>query len=508
MTKFSAPQQSQLAQIGAFLRENREKQEKSLEDIAIRTYIRPQLLNGIEKGDPDLLPEPIFVQGFIRRYAEALGLKGTELAQQFTVTSIPSTPRPAQQPAPANSTSTRISRTTPNQPPSPQNSATTPILSKASSPLPNDPFLTGSPINGSPINSSQNQPDSSLSPAAVAPASEVEKTKAKETTQPAEVPLAKREDLPAGSPGVTNGRSAAISSETSPTGNVNLLEQIDEQPSDYQSDYQADDYQTDEQQPVSNGVAPAALDTPTEQHSAPIAAANAAVPASEVETSDTFDEIHSNGTRSYQPAPESNDIDRDRSAATSTAEMTPEAAPVLPVGPLATNTGPVGIEPVGTEPGNTGYERSSAPNLKPFIIGGVVAALTAGVVILASLLGNGDRQPETSSSVDTTDQPAESAPNPETFVEDPVEAVEPPISTAPVYVEAKATGQAWMSVIADGSTIFEGTLQPGDTKLWEAQDNLNIFAGNAGAVELAPNGEAATVMGSNGQKGEKIFTPE
>ncbi|MEO0768086.1 MAG: helix-turn-helix transcriptional regulator, partial [Cyanobacteria bacterium J06649_4] len=64
MAKFSAPQQSQLAQIGAFLRENRQKQQKSLEDIAIRTYIRPQLLNGIEMGDPDVLPEPIFVQGF------------------------------------------------------------------------------------------------------------------------------------------------------------------------------------------------------------------------------------------------------------------------------------------------------------------------------------------------------------------------------------------------------------------------------------------------------------
>ncbi|MGB7487404.1 MAG: helix-turn-helix transcriptional regulator, partial [Phormidesmis sp.] len=94
MTKFSAAQQSQLAQIGAFLRENREVQGKSLEDIAIHTYIRPQLLSGIETGNPDLLPEPIFVQGFIRRYADNLGLKGTELSQQFTVNSIPSTPRP------------------------------------------------------------------------------------------------------------------------------------------------------------------------------------------------------------------------------------------------------------------------------------------------------------------------------------------------------------------------------------------------------------------------------
>ena len=513
MTKFSAPQQSQLAQIGAFLRENREKQEKSLEDIAIRTYIRPQLLNGIEKGDPDLLPEPIFVQGFIRRYAEALGLKGTELAQQFTVTSIPSTPRPARQSAPADSASTRISRAMPDQLPSPQNSATTPILSQASAPLPNDPFLNGG----------QNRPVSSPSPAAD-PAPEIASTEgaaAASSDRPApmtapEVPLireappAQHEDLPAASPivtnGVTNGRQAALSSEASSAdsrleterlGNGNLLERIDNQPGN--------------QQPASNGAPAAALETSTEQHSALSTPAADTVAVDKGKTTDTFEKARSNGTPGYQPGPENADVDADSGhddlPITPTAGLTAEAAPVLPVGPPATNTGPVGIEPVGIEPSGTGYERSSAPNLKPFIIGGVVAALTAGVVILVSLIGNRDRQPEVTGSVDTTSQAADSAPNAAT-VGDPVEAAKPPVSTAPVYVEATATDQAWVSVIADGSTIFEGTLQPGDTQLWEAQETLDIFAGNAGGLELAPNGEVATVMGSNGQQGEKIFTPE
>ena len=114
MTKFSAQQQSQLAQIGTFLREQREQQGKSLEDIAIRTYIRPQLLSGIETGDPELLPEPIFVQGFIRRYAENLGLKGTELSQQFSVDSIPSTPRPARPTIVEDSPTTRLTRLSTN----------------------------------------------------------------------------------------------------------------------------------------------------------------------------------------------------------------------------------------------------------------------------------------------------------------------------------------------------------------------------------------------------------
>lgn len=515
MTKFSASQQSQLAQIGAFLRENREKQEKALEDISIRTYIRPQLLKGIETGDPDMLPEPIFVQGFIRRYAEALGLKGTELAQQFTVTSIPSTPRPPRQPAPADTASTRISRATPNQTPSPQNSATTPILGKRSSSLPNDPFLNGNQDgnqNGN-QNGNQDQPIStqpathSASKAVatdLAPSAIIHEVPlASEVPVTTEEPIAEEPITEEPSPGhdayesstAANGSSATLASETnletdsSVTGGSSVaggdaLERIDDEA-------------------VSHSPPSLALETQAEQQEAAVATDEPAM--AEVESLDTFEEARANGgAQGYQSAPIAGPFDDDLPAS-----LTTEAVPAVPsVTHQPVNTGPVGIEPVGAE-----YGRSTAPNLKPFIIGGVVAALTAGVVILVSLLGGGDRQPEVTGSTDAAEQPIDGAPNAETFLEDP-EGVgeeanaEPPASTAPVYVEAKATGQAWVSVIADGSTIFEGTLQPGDTKLWEAQENLNIFAGNAGAIELAPNGDTPTVMGNSGQKSEQVFTPE
>ncbi|NEP18120.1 MAG: helix-turn-helix domain-containing protein [Leptolyngbya sp. SIO4C1] len=104
MTNYSTVQKDQLSKIGAHLKESREAQGKSIEEISLQTYIRPQLIMRIEAGNAADLPQPIFVQGFIRRYADALGLDGTTLSRQFPVHSIPDTPRPAPRPAiPMNS---------------------------------------------------------------------------------------------------------------------------------------------------------------------------------------------------------------------------------------------------------------------------------------------------------------------------------------------------------------------------------------------------------------------
>jgi cytoskeleton protein RodZ len=78
-------QQEQLKAIGTFLSEVRQEKGRTLEDIATKTYIPLRLLKAIEAGQEQILPEPVFVQGFIRRYGDALGLDGNELAQRFSV---------------------------------------------------------------------------------------------------------------------------------------------------------------------------------------------------------------------------------------------------------------------------------------------------------------------------------------------------------------------------------------------------------------------------------------
>lgn len=90
MTREFQRQQEQLErlmQIGGYLREVREDQGWSLEEVAARTLIQSRLLRAIEEGKIQQLPEPVYIQGFIRRYAEVLGLDSNAIAEAFPATS-------------------------------------------------------------------------------------------------------------------------------------------------------------------------------------------------------------------------------------------------------------------------------------------------------------------------------------------------------------------------------------------------------------------------------------
>lgn len=76
-------QQEQLTSIGGVLRQTREEQSLSLERLSSKTLIRPSLMAAIESANLEQLPEPVYVRGLIKRYADILGLDGETLASQF-----------------------------------------------------------------------------------------------------------------------------------------------------------------------------------------------------------------------------------------------------------------------------------------------------------------------------------------------------------------------------------------------------------------------------------------
>ena len=80
---FDPEQTEKLAEIGAKLRQTRESKSLCLEKMAVKTMIRSHLLEAIEKGKLDQLPEAIYTQRLIERYANALGLDGKQLASLF-----------------------------------------------------------------------------------------------------------------------------------------------------------------------------------------------------------------------------------------------------------------------------------------------------------------------------------------------------------------------------------------------------------------------------------------
>jgi cytoskeletal protein RodZ len=72
-----------LAELGNRLKELRQQKGMTLEEVANRTRIQPRLLRAIEAGERNELPEAVYVQGFIRQYANAIGLNGVEFASEF-----------------------------------------------------------------------------------------------------------------------------------------------------------------------------------------------------------------------------------------------------------------------------------------------------------------------------------------------------------------------------------------------------------------------------------------
>lgn len=85
MGDFDRKQLEQLNAIGEYLQHIRQDQGRSLDDISAKTYIPLRILRALEGGQEGILPEAVFVQGFIRRYADALGLDGMSLSRSFPV---------------------------------------------------------------------------------------------------------------------------------------------------------------------------------------------------------------------------------------------------------------------------------------------------------------------------------------------------------------------------------------------------------------------------------------
>ncbi|MGB7443817.1 MAG: RodZ domain-containing protein [Coleofasciculaceae cyanobacterium] len=76
-------QLEKLKELGCYLRQCRREQSMSLDEVAAITRIQARLLNAIEEGKLEELPEPVYIKGFIKRFADALGLNGAEFANTF-----------------------------------------------------------------------------------------------------------------------------------------------------------------------------------------------------------------------------------------------------------------------------------------------------------------------------------------------------------------------------------------------------------------------------------------
>ncbi|MBC8120779.1 MAG: helix-turn-helix domain-containing protein [Gemmatimonadaceae bacterium] len=95
MTTADANLSSTLKELGTRLTKERQARGWAIEEVAERTRIPLRYLSAIETGDLDLLPEPVYVRAFIRKYADLVDMDGSSLIKQMQASeSEPPTPVP------------------------------------------------------------------------------------------------------------------------------------------------------------------------------------------------------------------------------------------------------------------------------------------------------------------------------------------------------------------------------------------------------------------------------
>lgn len=72
-----------MKEIGELLRNTRLEKGLSLKDIQMETKIRQKYLEALEQGDFKVIPGEVYLKGFLRCYASALGLDGLELVERY-----------------------------------------------------------------------------------------------------------------------------------------------------------------------------------------------------------------------------------------------------------------------------------------------------------------------------------------------------------------------------------------------------------------------------------------
>lgn len=72
-----------MAEIGATLQSARTGAGLDIADLEAETKIRAKYLRALEQEDWDQLPGPTYVRSFLRTYADALGLDGRMLVEQY-----------------------------------------------------------------------------------------------------------------------------------------------------------------------------------------------------------------------------------------------------------------------------------------------------------------------------------------------------------------------------------------------------------------------------------------
>ena len=76
----------------------------------------------------------------------------------------------------------------------------------------------------------------------------------------------------------------------------------------------------------------------------------------------------------------------------------------------------------------------------------------------------------------------------------------------PLEVVVVAHDRTWVRAIADGVTVYDGFVSPGERQAWGARRQIVIRVGNASVVEVTVNGLSLGKFGTSSDVAERTFT--
>ena len=80
-----------------------------------------------------------------------------------------------------------------------------------------------------------------------------------------------------------------------------------------------------------------------------------------------------------------------------------------------------------------------------------------------------------------------------------------PVSTANISVSIFAVERTFARVSVDGEVVFEGRFAPGETKLFEAAEQISILTGNGAGLRVTYNGRDLGLLGNIGEVVSRVY---
>lgn len=74
----------------------------------------------------------------------------------------------------------------------------------------------------------------------------------------------------------------------------------------------------------------------------------------------------------------------------------------------------------------------------------------------------------------------------------------------PLKLTLQTTADVWLQVKSDGAVVFQNVLSKGSRETWTAQKELELWTGNAGAMQMSLNGKPLEWLARGVKKGVKV----